>query len=113
MCRGAEKQMSESYESILEAARRLTADEQRELAERLLAGVAQTDVAKPETDRERDARQFSDRILSRGAKGSDTRTVAGSGGARRHFGAWDSGDERSADNDRIDRDLAREYDNPR
>ena len=31
------------------------------------------------------------------------------GKARRHFGAWDSGDERSADNERIDIDLAREY----
>lgn len=27
----------------------------------------------------------------------------------RHFGAWDSGDERSSDNERIDADLAREY----
>lgn len=27
----------------------------------------------------------------------------------RHFGAWDSGDPHSADNDRIDADLAREY----
>jgi len=35
------------------------------------------------------------------------------GKARRHFGAWNSGDERSADNERIDRDLAREYDNSR
>jgi hypothetical protein len=105
--------MSESYESILEAARRLTADEQRELAERLLAGVTQTEVAKPETDREREARQLPDRILNRGAKESDTRTAAGSGRARRHFGAWDSGDGRSADNERIDRDLEREYDNSR
>jgi predicted CopG family antitoxin len=28
----------------------------------------------------------------------------------RHFGTWDSGDEHFADNDRIDEDLAREYD---
>ena len=27
----------------------------------------------------------------------------------RHFGVWDSGDERSSDNERIDADLAREY----
>ena len=27
----------------------------------------------------------------------------------RHFGAWDSGDVRSADNERIDADLVREY----
>ena len=31
------------------------------------------------------------------------------GTTRRHFGAWDSGEARSADNDRIDEDLAREY----
>ena len=31
------------------------------------------------------------------------------GQTRRHFGAWDSGSERSADNDRIDAALAREY----
>jgi len=31
------------------------------------------------------------------------------GKTRRHFAAWDSGSERSADNDRIDEDLAREY----
>jgi len=29
---------------------------------------------------------------------------------RSFFGIWDSGDPRSADNDRIDNDLAREYD---
>src|SRR5438128_9778192 len=29
---------------------------------------------------------------------------------RSFFGIWDSGDPRSADNDRIDADLAREYD---
>jgi hypothetical protein len=27
----------------------------------------------------------------------------------RHFGTWDSGDTRSADNERIEADLAREY----
>jgi hypothetical protein len=27
----------------------------------------------------------------------------------RHFGAWDSGDPRFSDNDRIDADLAKEY----
>lgn len=31
------------------------------------------------------------------------------GRLRRHFGAWDSGDPKSADNDGIDRDLAAEY----
>lgn len=28
---------------------------------------------------------------------------------RRHFGTWRSGDKRSADNERIDADLAREH----
>ena len=28
------------------------------------------------------------------------------------FGSWDSGDENSADNERIDADLAREYADP-
>ena len=31
------------------------------------------------------------------------------GRLRRHFGAWHSGDSRSADNARIDADLARSY----
>jgi hypothetical protein len=30
---------------------------------------------------------------------------------RQFFGAWHSGDENSADNERIDTDLAREYAN--
>jgi hypothetical protein len=77
--------MSESYESLLEAALRLPAEQQRELAERLLAGV----------------------------KGGAAGGYAEPGKARRHFGAWDSGDERSADNDRIDLDLAREYSDSR
>lgn len=77
--------MSESYESLLEAALRLPDEQRRELAERLLVGV------------------------NGGAAGDN----AEPGNARRHFGAWDSGDERSADNDRIDLDLAREYGNSR
>jgi hypothetical protein len=71
--------MSENYESLLEAALRLPAEEQRRLARQLLAEA--------------------------GMSGSP----AVRGKARRHFGAWDSGDERSADNERIDLDLAREY----
>ena len=31
------------------------------------------------------------------------------GGVEQLFGSWDSGDENSADNERIDADLAREY----
>ncbi|MCA1594729.1 MAG: hypothetical protein LC754_19290 [Acidobacteria bacterium] len=77
--------MSESYETLLEAARQLPAEQQRRLAERLLAGVSR----------------------------ATSQTTAEAGKARRHFGAWDSGDEHSADNERIDRDLAREYDGSR
>ena len=73
--------MSENYESVLEAARRLTAEEQQRLAAQLVAGL----------------------------HGAGGRAEKAPGKARRHFGAWDSGDERSADNERIDRDLAREY----
>lgn len=73
--------MSENFESILEAARQLPAEQQRRLAERLLSGVNQT----------------------------TSQSEARPGKARRHFGAWDSGDDRSADNERIDLDLAREY----
>ncbi|MDQ3804116.1 MAG: hypothetical protein M3416_09835 [Acidobacteriota bacterium] len=73
--------MSENYDSILDAARRLPAEEQRRLAERLLAAVNQP----------------------------DSNAAAGRGKARRHFGVWESVDKRSADNDRIDLDLAREY----
>ena len=74
--------MSENYESVLEAARRLPVEEQQRLAEQLL---------------ERATGQTAPQKMARGGK------------VRRHFGAWDSGDERSADNERIDRDLAREY----
>ncbi|HEX8285138.1 MAG TPA: hypothetical protein VF588_17390 [Pyrinomonadaceae bacterium] len=75
--------MSENYESVLEAARQLSPEQQRRLAERLLT------------------------TLGRG------QTAGAPGKARRHFGTWDSGDERSADNDLIDRDLASEYGNSR
>ena len=34
----------------------------------------------------------------------------GTRSVRSFFGIWDSGDPRSADNDRVDADLAREYD---
>ena len=38
------------------------------------------------------------------SNGNGTRSV------RSFFGIWDSGNPRSADNDRLDADLAREYD---
>ena len=44
------------------------------------------------------------------ANESAAQAKAERGKSRRYFGAWDSGDERSADNDRIDSDLASEYD---
>ena len=71
--------MSETYESVLEAARRLPAEEQQRLVAQLVAGL----------------------------HGGAVQAEKAPGKARRHFGAWDSGDERSADNERIDRDLAR------
>ena len=37
--------------------------------------------------------------------------VSGAGSLRQHFAAVRSGDARSADNDRIDADLARAYEN--
>ena len=88
--------MNESYESILEAARRLTAGERRELALNLLDELPGRRLARRQ---------------GRGIKRSGEHATAEGGRARRLFGAWDSGDERSADNDRIDRDLAGEYDN--
>jgi hypothetical protein len=55
--------------------------------------------------------EFAESLLKRrsaraargGSLGNGSRSV------RSFFGIWDSGDPRSADNDRIDADLAREY----
>jgi hypothetical protein len=50
--------------------------------------------------------QFAESLLHRSdnsPRGSGTPPV------RSFFGIWDSGDTRSADNDRIDADLAEEY----
>jgi hypothetical protein len=50
--------------------------------------------------------QFAESLLRRGdAKSTRNETPP----VRAFFGIWDSGDPRSADNDRIDADLAREY----
>jgi plasmid stability protein len=49
--------------------------------------------------------------LTSASEGGEQLVAKVPGKARRHFGAWDSGDERSADNERIDHDLAREYGN--
>jgi len=40
----------------------------------------------------------------------DNSSGNGTPSVRSFFGIWDSGDSRSADNDRLDADLAREYD---
>jgi hypothetical protein len=73
--------MSDNLEAVLNAARRLPVEQQRQLAERLLKDTNGT---------ERDCAEKK------------------VGSASRHFGAWDSGDARSADNSRIDEDLTRE-----
>lgn len=49
--------------------------------------------------------QFTESLLQR----RDSRSRNGMPPIRSFFGIWDSGDPRSADNDRIDADLAREY----
>lgn len=49
--------------------------------------------------------QFAESLLNR----SDSASAGnGTPRVRSFFGIWDSGDSRSADNDRIDADLARE-----
>ena len=50
--------------------------------------------------------QFAESLLHRS---DDRSTGNGAPPVRSFFGIWDSGDPRSADNDRIDADLAREY----
>jgi hypothetical protein len=56
---------------------------------------------------QREVRQFAESLLKRIDNGESTGNGAGS--VRSFFGVWDSGDPRSAENDRIDIDLAREY----
>ncbi len=53
--------------------------------------------------------EYAESLLqkSRARDVDSTENVASS--VRSCFGIWDSGDPRSADNDRIDADLAREY----
>ena len=74
--------MSENLETLLNAARKLPLEEQRLLAEKLLEATKEFENVNDEKMR---------------------------GKVRRHFGAWDSGNVRSADNEEIDRDLAREF----
>ena len=54
--------------------------------------------------------EFAESLLkSRSARDAGGSLGNGSRSVRSFFGIWDSGDPRSADNDRIDADLAREY----
>ena len=52
--------------------------------------------------------QFAETLLRRSDTGSSGN---GTPPVRSFFGIWDSGDPRSADNDRLDADLAAEYAN--
>ncbi len=74
--------MSEKLETLLDAARKLPLEEQRLLAEKLLEDT-------------------------KGFENVNDGKMRGK--LRHHFGAWDSGNVRSADNEEIDRDLAREF----
>jgi hypothetical protein len=74
--------MSENLETLFDAARKLPVEDQKLLAEKLLEATKEFEHA-------------------------DNGRVRGK--ARRHFGAWDSGNVKSADNEGIDRDLAREF----
>lgn len=78
--------MSENLEALLSAARKLSIEEQRQLAEKLLQS------AQGPTNLQTQATES-----------------AACGRLRSHFGTWDSGNIKSADNEEIDRDLAREY----
>jgi hypothetical protein len=49
--------------------------------------------------------RFAESLLHR----SDGSSAGNGAPVRSFFGVWDSGDPRSADNDRIDADLARKY----
>lgn len=78
--------MNEKLETLLDAVLKLPLEEQRLLAEKLMEAAKEADLLQEETTKS---------------------TVQGK--LRHHFGAWDSGNVRSADNERIDRDLAREF----
>ena len=54
--------------------------------------------------------EFAELLLKRSRLADAKREKEnGTTSVRSFFGVWDSGDPRSADNDRIDNDLAREY----
>jgi len=54
--------------------------------------------------------KFAESLLKNGrARDAGSSSENGSPSVRAFFGIWDSGNPRSADNDLIDADLAREY----
>ncbi len=65
-------------------------------------------------DAQAEVRNFVESLL---AKNTPTASPTGTSNCdgqsfEQFFGTWDSGDENSADNERIDADLAREYEAP-
>ena len=59
-------------------------------------------------ERQAEVRAFVEAILAQEGA-AESSTLNGGRRFEDYFGAWDSGDENSADNERIDADLAREY----
>jgi Protein of unknown function (DUF2281) len=55
--------------------------------------------------------EFAESLLQKSRKDSGGSQRNGCPSVRAFFGMWDSGDPHSGDNDQIDADLAREYDN--
>lgn len=53
--------------------------------------------------------EFTESLLQKTRIDPSGSREKGTPSVRAFFGIWDSGDPRSADNDRIDADLAREY----
>jgi len=78
--------VNEKLEMLFDAVRKLPLEEQRLLAEKLMEATKEAEALQEETEKS-----------------------AAQGKFRRHFGVWDSGHVRSADNEGIDRDLAREF----
>lgn len=111
--------MSENSKSALEAAQQLTPEQRRQLVEGILAYLTEADSegdveAEKIELRRRAQRQVVELVVEMAfGPPNQSQVTVEPGKARQHFGAWDSGDARSADNDRIDRDLAREYDGAR
>lgn len=62
--------------------------------------------------RQAEVREFVELLLARQEPAQRADAATASGSFEQLFGSWDSGDENSADNERIDADLAREYADP-